>query len=438
MLCSLVVILLFASASGKKLSFQPEQVHIAYGDHVHEIVITWSTFGQTNKSLVEYGVGFGPLNRTAEGRAITFVDGGPKKHTQYIHRVKLTDLLPRSIYGNSSIYFLANVMTKVLVYHVGSDLGWSDEFWFRTPPVVETWQPSLAIFGDLGFENAQSLARLQKDTHAGMYDAILHVGDFAYDMDTHNGKIGDAFMRQIEPIAAYIPYMTCTGNHEENYNFSHYKSRFNMPGDNENLMFSFNMGPLHIISLTTEFYYFLNYGLKSLVYQYEWLENDLKEATDPKNRTERPWIIAMGHRPMYCSNTDPSDCSGNETRTRVGIYGMFGLEKLFYDYKVDVLVWAHEHSYERLWPMYDFKIFNGSLAQPYVNPKAPVHIVTGSAGCDEEHSHFNNTAPYWSAFRSTDYGYTRMKAFNKTHLYFEQVSDDQDGAIIDKFWLVKI
>lgn len=30
-----------------------------------------------------------------------------------------------------------------------------------------------------------------------------------------NGYVGDEFMRQIEPIAAYLPYMTCPGNHEE-------------------------------------------------------------------------------------------------------------------------------------------------------------------------------------------------------------------------------
>lgn len=29
-----------------------------------------------------------------------------------------------------------------------------------------------------------------------------------------NGRIGDEFMRQIESIAAYVPYMTCPGNHE--------------------------------------------------------------------------------------------------------------------------------------------------------------------------------------------------------------------------------
>lgn len=36
-----------------------------------------------------------------------------------------------------------------------------------------------------------------------------------------------------------------------------------------------------------------------------------------------------------------------------------------------------------------------------------------------------------------DYGYTRMKAFNNTHLYFEQISVDKEGAVIDSFWIIK-
>lgn len=101
------------------------------------------------------------------------------------------------------------------VYHCGSDLGWSDEFWFIVPRTDANWAPHLALYGDMGNENAQSLARLQEESQRHMYDAILHVGDFAYDMNTENGKVGDQFMRQIESVAAYVPYMVCAGNHEE-------------------------------------------------------------------------------------------------------------------------------------------------------------------------------------------------------------------------------
>lgn len=46
------------------------------------------------------------------------------------------------------------------------------------------WSPHFVFFGDLGNTNAQSLPRLQEEAQMGMYDAILHVGDFAYDMDS--------------------------------------------------------------------------------------------------------------------------------------------------------------------------------------------------------------------------------------------------------------
>lgn len=415
------VAIFFFNFSYCHVSYQPEQVHLAFGSNVSEIIVTWSTRNDTTDSIVEYGIGGFVL--TATGTSELFVDGGSEKHSQYIHRVVLSGLTPSSKY----------------VYHCGSDYGWSPEFWFNTVPQESSWAPHVAIYGDMGNENAQSLARLQEETQRGMYDAILHVGDFAYDMDSENARVGDEFMKQIETIAAYLPYMTCPGNHEEKYNFSNYRARFSMPDETESIMYSFDMGPVHFISISTELYYFMNYGLKPLVFQYQWLEQDLIEANLPENRAKRPWIVVMGHRPMYCSNDNENDCAHHETLTRVGLPFMhfFGLEQLFYDYGVDLEIWAHEHSYERLWPIYDYQVYNGSYDEPYRNPKAPVHIVTGSAGCKEGREHFNITLPSWSAFRSSDYGYTRMKAYNGTHMYLEQVSDDKLGAIIDSFWIIK-
>ncbi len=45
------------------------------------------------------------------------------------------------------------------------------------------WSPKLAIFGDLGL-NGEIIPQLISDVKAGMYDAILHVGDIAYDLDS--------------------------------------------------------------------------------------------------------------------------------------------------------------------------------------------------------------------------------------------------------------
>ncbi|XP_017963627.1 acid phosphatase type 7 isoform X5 [Drosophila navojoa] len=405
--------------------YQPEQVHLAFGESVLDIVVTWSTRDNTNESICEYGIDSVTEQSAKAAQGPTaFVDGGAQKATQYIHRVTLPKLQANTTYR----------------YHCGSQLGWSAIYWFHTALNHSNWSPSLAIYGDMGVVNAASLPALQRETQLGMYDAILHVGDFAYDMCNENGEVGDEFMRQVETIAAYVPYMVCAGNHEEKYNFSNYRARFNMPGDGDSLWYSFNMGPVHFVSFSTEVYYFINYGLKLLTKQFEWLERDLAEANLPENRAKRPWIITYGHRPMYCSDDKEYDCNAKlETYIRKGLPTLewFGLEDLFYKHGVDVEFFAHEHFYTRLWPIYDFKVYNGSAEAPYTNPKAPIQIITGSAGCKENREPFSNDLPSWNAFHSNDYGYTRLKAYNATHLHFEQVSDDKDGQIVDSFWVIK-
>ena len=55
---------------------------------------------------------------------------------------------------------------------------------------------------------------------------------------------------------------------------------------------------------------------------------------------------------------------------------------------------GHEHNYERNWPVYKF-----STDQSNVEPKAPIYIVTGAAGCTELHEPFTRPQPPRSAFR---------------------------------------
>lgn len=81
--------------------YQPEQIHLSYGQNTSEIVVTWSTMNDTKESIVEYGIN-GLILRTA-GVSSAFIDGGPKKHTQYIHRVILKNLTPNSKYGNYDV-----------------------------------------------------------------------------------------------------------------------------------------------------------------------------------------------------------------------------------------------------------------------------------------------------------------------------------------------
>ena len=46
---------------------------------------------------------------------------------------------------------------------------------------------------------------------------------------------------------------------------------------------------------------------------------------------------------------------------------------------MDVIFEAHEQSCEHLWPVYDEHV----TATNYIDPKAPVHFISGTAGCNE-------------------------------------------------------
>ncbi|XP_054169250.1 acid phosphatase type 7-like isoform X2 [Oppia nitens] len=392
------------------------------------MIVTWVTMDPTPDSQCEFGQLPTRLTSVAKGYANRFVDGGSEQRVLFIHRVVLDNL------AAGQMYF----------YHCGSDTGgWSSVYWFSAMKSGTNWSPKFAVIGDLGNVNGISVPYIQKAISKGQYDAVLHIGDFAYDMDSDNARVGDDYMRQMEPVAAYVPYMTVVGNHEAAYNFSNYENRFTMidhrSGQLNNHFYSFDVGPIHFIGFSSEYYYYVEYGWNQIKVQYEWLENDLKEATKPENRALRPWIITMAHRPMYCSTDDSDDCTHKESIIRKGlpIVKEYGLEDLFYNYGVDIEIWAHEHIYERMWPVYDRHVYNGSHDQPYTNPKAPVHFISGSAGCQEDIDPFvPNPAP-WSAVRIRDYGYTEMTVYNNTHIDFVQISTDKGGAVVDKFTVIK-
>ena len=51
-----------------------------------------------------------------------------------------------------------------------------------------------------------------------------------------------------------------------------------------------------------------------------------------------------------------------------------------FQYGVDIAFWAHEHSYERTFPVYNMTVMNGTGSDPYEDPGATVHIINGAPG----------------------------------------------------------
>eukprot|EP00754_Rhynchopus_humris_P014686 Rhum_TRINITY_DN14406_c0_g1::Rhum_TRINITY_DN14406_c0_g1_i1::g.87309::m.87309 len=423
------------------------QVHTALGMTDDALSVAWASLKKEGVSEVHYGTDPNHLTQVVKGDMREYkADLFRPWQTRTAVMTNLTVgqryyyKAGDSVNGFSETFSVVNRKTKAPFNHV--------------------------LFGDMGTRAAFSLcnactesdntctaATCAKDTSVGLVsevkpgnaDMFLHVGDFAYNLGSDNGKNGDWFMENIEQVAARIPYMVSHGNHEDAPEaLAQYIERFRsqpvnsvpatystLNGEAPNTMyFSWNFGLVHYVSFSTELFH-----LPVSIYSdkvtkdtfIKWFEEDLQKAN--LNREKYPWIVVHGHRPLYSSAAG----SGSDETVRKA------LEPLFFKYGVSFSVNGHQHSYERSWPTYE-----GKTEKSYVNPTAPVYLVTGAAGSKEMHTPFTKDMPSWSAFRSNTFGYTRMIVHNSSHIHFQQVSTDPTsfpmskyGAVIDDWWVVQ-
>lgn len=220
------------------------------------------------------------------------------------------------------------------------------EFTFRSPPPPgpASFPLVVATVADLGSRCSRqgggcgnstfdSLERSARRREIGL---LLHAGDIAY--TSGRQSVWDEYGRDIEGTAARVPYAVAPGNHEHYYNFSGFRHRYDMPRKetSENLWWSWSHGGVHVLSISTEH----NYSVGSE--QHSFIVSDL-QAVD---RTQTPWLIVQGHRPVYCSTDDEYDCAVNGPK----ILGPV-LEPLLLKYNVDLFLAGHLHNFERSWPI---------------------------------------------------------------------------------------
>lgn len=101
------------------------------------------------------------------------------------------------------------------------------------------------------------------------------------------------------------------------------------------MQYSIDYKSLHLISFATEV--FFEGSDEQVQTSLQWLEQDLIKAT--RYRSKVPWIIVIGHRPLYCSILSNPDCKENAEILRFGHNKQQGLESLLTKYNVDMYLW---------------------------------------------------------------------------------------------------
>jgi hypothetical protein len=286
---------------------------------------------------------------------------------------------------------------------------------------------TIAYIGDMGNDNStNNMAAITKLVANNKINWILHNGDISY-ADGFQQR-WDTYFRAFEGAVANSPYMVTLGNHEIGViaalNLTvGYVHRFVLPGpysismDYENLFYSWNYANIHFISLDTESIFDIAYISPK---QIAWLEQDLAQV----DRTQYPWIVVYGHRPLYCSGSS-SDCVEMAELLRGNI------EDLIYKYNVNLLFSAHKHNYERFWPVYQ-----SVPEKTYTNPRATVHIVNGAGGNREGFAGFHDPIEPASVTRLDVWGYGLLTVYNDTTLEYS-FNDPVSGNVLDSFVLTR-
>lgn len=422
---------------------RPKQVHTAYGKHPGSFSVQWMThdecaLGQAQLKLEE-GYHSPITDRTpvvTVAKTTLFADTDKKKTRRWHHVAEVTGLKTNTRY----------------TYVVGNPVySWSIPFSTKTAPSHGEAAASSApmrflVTGDIGYQNAATLPMMQSEVAEGHVDAVVSMGDYAYDLHLANGHVGDIFMEEIEPIAATVPFMVAPGNHEAHGVFSHYTERFRLMPSNtgtvvsdngvapNNWFYSFNVGLVHFVFFSTEIYFKKTKERDVVARQEQWLREDLARAN--ANRAQQPWIIVLGHRPMYCTS-DSANCGKKAAFLRER------LEDLFFEHGVDLYICGHQHNYERA-----FDVYKSRTERRTTNMRAPTHILTGASGqyiLSVMRKSFELPAADWDAFRNSIFGYSRLEVHNATHLRWQQVESDPEnpaaqglyGKVVDDVWLVQ-
>ncbi|HSO26856.1 MAG TPA: metallophosphoesterase, partial [Anaerolineales bacterium] len=220
----------------------------------------------------------------------------------------------------------------------------------------------------------------------------------------------DAWFNQNERIFTDRPFMPSYGNHEysdadDADGYDEWAARFaTPPGFNGQQFYSFDVGTAHFVSL------YVPTGTINAA-QEAWLSADLAAA----NAAGKRWIIPYFHIPPFSDGTNHT--SSLSLRNELG--------PIFEQYGVQVVLTAHDQSYERTYPLVDVPNTNTPTSSNLAcyNITDGVVWVKASPGGKLSNVNWNYSdfktqpQPYWTAVRS-----------NEQH-HFVQLEFNPDGSL---------
>ena len=243
-------------------------------------------------------------------------------------------------------------------------------------------------------------------------DLVLGLGDYVLEKNSS----ADCFFNMIHSFQDKMKI--AIGPHDIAPElFDQYVKQFNLTRQ----YYSFNHKNIHFITISAEI------PFKKYTPQYEFVTNDLENAT--KN-TLINWIVVFFHKPAYTS----SPIGGKIAESIRDTY-----HPLFDKYGVDLVLQAHNHYYERTFPiMYNElnstnPIVTDHNMTKYDSIKGPIFITSGTGGGD---LHAYKGEREYTANYYEGQGFVEIK-INKIGTMLNETFHSMNGMSYDEFNIVK-
>lgn len=282
---------------------------------------------------------------------------------------------------------------------------------------------------DLTIYSSATVGRLMQ-LNVDDIDIVMHVGDFAYEIEDDGGNNGDAFFEQMSKKTRMIPYIVTPGNHENFAGGELFNYRFRMPNtgndpvsEGQNHYYEFFVKGVYFISLN--FDYILVLKPDKFKESLTWIEEKLKAVQNNKNIK---WKVFFSHRPIICNDLQFTlDCSFNMFRLKA-------FDDLFIKYNITVVLNAHLHIYSRLRPYHDWQ----PRSIDSVGRGSYMQLISGHAGT--KHYFPDNSTAYMYEYpfvEKVDLSGPTYMTWQVTRKRLQgQLRLSKDDSILDEFSFV--
>ena len=338
--------------------------------------------------------------------------------TEIIDKSAVTEITHelRIKFSSFFVFFLLSILSMPLLSQ--SATGVSPDPIINNPFETKNVQDfNFATAGDFGCDaNAkETIASMTKKAP----ELVIALGDLSY------SKTADCWFGAVESLDNNGRLKISVGEHDLDHSLTLYKAylkHFSLVKP----FYSFDVQNVHFLAMATGKNRIIPYNTSSE--QYRFVEDDLRRAHTDENID---WIIVYQFRSFYSSlSVHPGLDALQET-----------YHPLFEKYGVDLVLQAHNHNYQRTYPL----AYNeSSSSHPIIadhrtnnydsDSRGPIFLTVGTGG--ESLHGFLGKAPF-VVTQFANYGFLNVDLIENGRKLVSTFYDNVNGGLKDQFTITK-